>query len=320
MAKRKTVADNYILPLNISGLEGRMLRLPAQQKNHPEILFIYGQHSSIERWWGLALELNKMGAVTMPDLPGLGGMTPLYKIGRQPDIDSMADYLATFVKMRYRNKRMVIAGMSLGFVIVTRMLQKYPELAKKVDFVVSIVGFAHHEDFIFSRRRIRIYRRASKLLSRKWPSRIFRYTALQPFFLNLAYHHTRNAKEKFAGISGDEFRRTMDMEIKLWHSNDIRTQFKHNVEMFELDNTTKHIDLPVHHVASRKDRYFDNTRVEEHMRRIFPYYKIYFMRSHNHAPTIIATPKDAAPFIPNSLREFFATSYPAKRRNSKGKV
>ncbi|HVX58130.1 MAG TPA: alpha/beta hydrolase, partial [Candidatus Saccharimonadales bacterium] len=202
-----------------------------------------------------------------------------------------------------RNKKVSIMAMSLGFVIATRMLQKYPELVKKVDFLVSIVGFAHHDDFVFSKRRVRIYKMGSWFFSRRIPALFFRYVVLHPYFLNRAYHKTRNAREKFADISGDEFRRTMEMEIKLWHSNDVRTQFRHNVEMFNLDNTKMRIDLPVYHVASRHDRYFDNVRVEEHMRRVFKDFNIYFMKSHNHAPTIIATAKDAAPFVPKALRQ-----------------
>lgn len=283
-----------------------MLRLPAPKKSHKEILFIYGQHSSLERWWGLALELNKVGAVTMPDLPGFGGMMPLDKIGRKPTIDNLADYLAAFVKLKYRNKKVTIFGMSLGFVIVTRMLDRYPELVKKVEVLVSVVGFTHGRDFIFSKKRILIYKAGTWLFSRKLPAIIFRYTALQPYVLNLAYHHTRNAKEKFADISGDEFRRTMDMEIELWHINDIRTQFMNNVEMFKLDNTKTRINLPVYHVASRKDRYFDNVRVEEHMRRIFTDFSIFYIKSDNHAPTIVATAKEAAPFVPAPLRRIIS--------------
>lgn len=302
MPKKELRAEDFIVPLDINGLQGRMLRLPAPVGIDREVLFIYGQHSSLERWWGLATELNKVGALTMPDLPGLGGMTSLYKIGRQPDIDAMADYLAAFVKLKYRNKKVTIMAMSLGFVIVTRMLQKYPELAKKVEHLVSVVGFAHYDDFIFSKRRVRIYKLASRFFSRRLPALFFRYVVLHPYFLKKAYHKTRNAKEKFADISGDEFRRTMEMEIKLWHTNDVRTQFRHNVEMFKVDNTKVQLNMPVYHVASRHDRYFDNVRVEEHMRRIFTDFKIYYMRSHNHAPTIIANAKDAAPFIPKALR------------------
>jgi pimeloyl-ACP methyl ester carboxylesterase len=306
MNKKTPEPADFIVPLRINGLNGRMLSLPANSKTSKEILFIYGQHSSLERWWGIALEMNKLGRVTVPDLPGLGGMTPLYKIGKDATIDNMADYLATFIKLKYRNKKVTIASMSLGFVIVTRMLQKYPELTKKVEFLVSIVGFAHYEDFIFSGGRMVFYKAAARIFARKWPARLFRYTALQPPVLNLVYHRTRNAKEKFSEIAGDEFKRTMDTEVGLWHMNDTRTQFKHYLEMFYLDNTKVPVDLPVYHVAAKKDRYFNNLKVEEHMRRIFTDFIIFYTKAPNHAPTVIATAKEAGPFFPESLRKLIA--------------
>jgi pimeloyl-ACP methyl ester carboxylesterase len=303
MTKASQKPDDFIVPIEINGLEGRMLRLPAKSRGpKQEILFIYGQHSSLERWWGLAEELNKLGAVTMPDLPGLGGMTSLYRINQEPNLDNMADYLAAFIKLRYKNKKVTIVAMSLGFVVVTRMLQLHPEMTKKVAKLVSIVGFAHKDDFIFPSWQERFYRLASRFFSRKWPARIFRNTALRPAVIRLIYHRTQNAKEKFIGMSGDEFRRTMDMEIALWHMNDIRTQFKHYLEMFHLDNTKIRVDLPVHHVAARQDRYFNNVKVEEHMRRVFNGFEVYYSEAPNHAPTIIASAKEAAPFIPSDLK------------------
>jgi pimeloyl-ACP methyl ester carboxylesterase len=298
--------EDFIVSLNINGLEGRMMRLPAKKRTKREFLFLYGSHSSLERWWGLAEQLSNFGNVIMPDFPGLGGMTPLYKIGRQPDIDSLADYLAAFIKLKYRNKKVSIVGMSLGFVIATRMLQRYPDLTKKVEVLVSIVGFAHREDLIFSKRKLFIYKNASRVFSRKWPSFLFRHIALNPFFIKLVYHRTVNAKEKFVGLSGDEFRRTMEMEIGLWHSNDIRTQFKNYLEMFSLDNTHIQVNLPVYHVAAKKDRYFNNVRVEEHMRRIFNDFEIFYSAAPNHAPTVIATAKEAEAFIPPLLRRILA--------------
>jgi pimeloyl-ACP methyl ester carboxylesterase len=294
--------DEFIVPLNINGLEGRMLRLPAQKKNQREILFIYGSHSSLERWWGLCLELNKLGALTMPDLPGLGGMTSLYKIGKSATVDDMADYMAAFIKLKYKNKKVTIAAMSLGFVIVTRMLQRYPEMAKKVDILISIVGFAHHDDLTFSSKRLFIYRNGSRIFARKWPARVFRYTVLQPFFIRQAYHRTINAKEKFENVSGENFNQMMDIEIGLWHMNDVRTQFKNYLEMFALDNTKIPIALPVYHVAVKKDRYFNNVKVEEHMRRVFTDFQIFYTKVPSHAPTVIATAKEAAPFMPPSLK------------------
>ncbi|HET9722172.1 MAG TPA: alpha/beta hydrolase [Candidatus Saccharimonadales bacterium] len=294
--------DDFIVPLNMNGLEGRMLKLPAKQKNKSEILFIYGQHSSLERWWGLGQVFNQYGAVTMPDLPGFGGMTSLYKIGKDASVDNLADYLAAFFKLKYRRKRVTIAGMSLGFVVVTRMLQKYPELTKNIDGLIAIVGFAHHDDFIFSRGRARFYRMVSAFFARKWPAAFFQGIFLQPFYLRRAYKHSRFAKEKLSKLSGDEFKRTMDMEIQLWRINDLRTQMKTNNEMFKLDNTKILIDLPVWHVASKKDRYFNNARAEEHLRQIFKDYQIMYTKDPNHAPTIIADVKAAAPFVPPELR------------------
>lgn len=307
MPKTSGEAVDFIVPLNMNGLEGRMLRLPAKRKNQPEILFIYGQHSTLERWWGLALELNKLGAVTMPDLPGLGGMTPLYKIGQTPNIDNMADYLAAFIKLKFGKKKVTVVAMSFGFVLITRMLQKYPELTKKVDVLVSIVGFTHYNDFKFTGRRVTLYRAASVILSRKWLSLIFRYTALQPFVLRAVYHRTNNAKEKFRHMGDEQFKQTMDAEIHLWRVNDIRTQFKHYLEMFSLDNTKTHINLPVFHVAAKSDRYFNNVMVEEHMRRVFTDFEFFYSDAPNHAPTIIATAKEAASFLPPGLRNKFKT-------------
>ena len=85
---------------------------------------LYGHHSSLERVYGLAEDMSQYGNVTIPDYPGFGGMDSFYKIGMKPTLDNLADYLATFVKLRYRGKKVTIVGMSLGFVIATRMLQR----------------------------------------------------------------------------------------------------------------------------------------------------------------------------------------------------
>src|SRR5690606_17925654 len=114
----------------------------------------YGRHSSIERVYGLAQALNNYGAVTVPDLPGFGGMDSFYKINEKPDIDTMADYLASVIKLRYARRRVILAGVSYGFAVITRMLQRYPDIAKKSDMLVGWAGFAHHEDFRFSKRRM----------------------------------------------------------------------------------------------------------------------------------------------------------------------
>lgn len=298
-------AADYVAPLNINGLEGRMLHMPAPKgiTTQTEILFIYGHHSSLERWWGLIQALNRYGAVTVPDLPGFGGMDSFYKIGKKPTVDAMADYLAAFIKLRYKRKKIVLIGLSFGFIVVTRMLQRYPELTKKVILLVSIVGFAHKDDFMFTKPRMLAYRGATKFMSNRVGSTIFRYTALQPFVLRHAYGRTHNAKHKFAQATDvEEALQLMEVEIGLWHGNDVQTWFYTTNEFFKLDNCTKRVDLPLLHVSSAADHFFDNNLVEQHMRVIFTGYEGIEIDMKTHAPSVIATEAEAAVLIPSKLR------------------
>src|SRR3982751_3045218 len=96
---------DYIRPLEMNGLTGRMLHMPAPKNKKRDILLIYGHHSCLERMYGVAEDLNQYGAVTMPDLPGFGGMDSFYKIGMEPTLDNLADYLAAFIKLRYKGKK-----------------------------------------------------------------------------------------------------------------------------------------------------------------------------------------------------------------------
>lgn len=303
MGKKKTATPaDYIYPLNMNRLRGRMLRMPAPHGRNREILFVYGHHSSLERWWGAVQELNRYGAVTVPDLPGFGGMDSFYKIGEKPTLDNFADYLAAFIKLRYKRRRVTIIGLSFGFVVATRMLQRYPDLAKKVDLFISVVGFAHHDDFSWSRSRTLFYRNAAKLLTYRAPNFLFRTIALSPFVLRRVYSRMHNARHKFAGADEAQRKLFMDFEVYLWHCNDLRTQAMSIVEFFKLDNCRRQIDLPVWHISVSGDQYFDAHRVEQHMRVIFKDYHHVPAKMDLHAPSVIAEAKDIAPLIPQRIR------------------
>lgn len=301
--KQEQKPSDFITPLYINGLQGRMLHLPAPQGKQREILFVYGHHSSLERWWGVVQDLNQYGAVTMPDLPGFGGMESLYKIGKKPDIDTLADYLAAFVKLRFNRKRVTIAGLSFGFVVVTRMLQRYPELTKKVDMLVSVVGFAHKDDFTFSKNRYKFYRYGTALFSHLLPAIFFRNVLLHPLVIRTIYGKTHNAKQKFRNVRREDVKGLMDFEVHLWHANDVRTHMFTSNEFLKLDNCKQQIKLPVWHISVNADRYFDNNVVEQHMRVIFTDYFEAKSTMDSHAPSVIADMKTAAPLIPKKLRK-----------------
>jgi pimeloyl-ACP methyl ester carboxylesterase len=197
--------------------------------------------------------------------------------------------------------------LSFGFLVATRMLQRYPELTKKVDFLVSAVGFSHYDDFVFSTTRRRSYIAGSKLIAHRPTALLFRYTALQPWTLRKMYHKTFNAKKKFAGANQETAQRLMDMEIILWHANDVRTHFYTTVQMLTVNNCGKRVDLPVWHVGAGVDQYFDHHMVEQHMRVIFTDFNEARNKSDRHAPSVIADAREASQFIPTSLARALGT-------------
>ncbi len=302
MAKTAKKPADYILPLYMNGLSGRMLRMAPPKNKKKEILFIYGHHASLERYFGVAELLNKYGGVTVPDFPGFGGMDPFYKIGEKPSIDNLADYLAAFIKLRYRNKRFVIAGYSLGVVIVTRMLQKYPQLSKKVEMVVSIAGFTHRSDFSFSKKRYWIYRVGSQFFSFRLPAAFFNHLILRPLYIRYIYRHLFNAKQKFKGREGDDLARAIEMEVSLWCNNDTRTYMATGHMMFTLDLPSGgHTGLPVYHASVVGDHYFKNIEVEQHMRMIYQDFIEAKIKTPAHAMSIVATAEDAKPYVPEKF-------------------
>lgn len=299
-------ANDHIVSLNINGLNGRMLRAPSRTKKKREILLVYGHHSSIERMSGFVEDLTRYGNVTLPDLPGFGGMESFYKIGEKPTLDNLADYLAAFIKLRYKRKRITILGMSMGFLVTTRMLQKYPELVKKIDLLVSVVGFAHKDDFILPKRIKWPLRVAASIGSRKYPALFLKTFILRGPVIRGCYALVANNHSKLKDADAAEKKRRVDFEVGLWKSNDIRTYMDTTITMLSANVCDIQVPLAVHHVAVDVDRYFDNHRVEQHLAVI--YHSVYVINSafKAHAPTVVANAKEAAPFIPPQLRRLLS--------------
>lgn len=257
--------------------------------------------------YSVAQVINDYAGVTLPDLPGFGGMDGFYKIGEKPDLDTMADYLATIVKLRFKNRRFTIAGISYGFVVVTRMLQRYPELAKKVDVLLSVVGFSHYEDFVFSPTRFFMYKNSARFFSLPLTSTFFRNIVLHPFVLRSAYSKTHNAKHKFDGLDEAETKTLTEFEIHLWRINDLRTYMATSVSFLTVDNCRARVDLPVTHIGVKMDNYFDNDIVEQHMRVIFSDFTYIAAPVEKHMPNVIAGKKEAAKIFPTRVRKMLAS-------------
>jgi pimeloyl-ACP methyl ester carboxylesterase len=303
MSKTDQDPSEYIVPLNMNGLQGRMLRIPAPKNRSREILLVYGHHALIERWWGLVQNLNEYGGVTMPDLPGFGGMDTFAKIGQKPSIDNYADYLAAFIKMRYRRQRITVVGISFGFVIVTRMLQRYPELAKKVNMLVSLVGFMHEDDLRFKPKTQRLFSAVSRFLATRPVSFIIRYGFLNKTVISKLYARMPAGKRRLIDMEPTDMDFMMDLEVRLWQQNDVRTHWITTSEFLRLDNCRARINLPVWHVGSKHDHYLDNHMVKEHMLVTFQDCHQLLMDAKAHTPSIVADKKELRIMLPRKLRQ-----------------
>lgn len=294
--------SEHISHIRLQGLNGRVLRIPGPKGNKSEVLFIYGHHSSIERWRGVAELVAQRASITMPDLPGFGGMDSLYKIGKTASFDNLADWLAEFVRKTYQDRKVTIVGMSLGFVIITRMLQRRPELTERVEKLVSLFGFADSSDFKMKSRSKFLASVGSWFFSLPMTSDLYRLVLLHPAILRTGYDKTPNAKQKFIGLTAEQRRENMDFEIELWRANDLRTHMHTAYEFLTFHMQDAKVDLPVHHIAVHNDRYFDNKSVEKHFRQIFSDYKLLVeLKGGTHAPTAVRTAEDAGTIIPREL-------------------
>lgn len=304
MAKKKIIHPaDYVVPLNINGMQGRMLAMPGPKNKKREILMVAGHHTSLERLSGVVQQLSRYGGVTSPDLPGFGGMDSFYKIGKQPTLDNLADYLAAVVRLRYKNRRrFVVVGVSFGFIVVTRMLQKYPEIASRVDFAVSLVGLVHHEDFALKRRTLFELRMLTSFLQHRFPAWLMQNVGLRPTFIRATYNIAGKNNPKLLGYSQEEREELLNFEVDLWRMNDTRTHAFTSLIMFKLDLCNVAVDTPVYHVAVKGDRYFDNYRVEQHMKVIYSKFELIMSKMDAHVPTVVATAEEAAPFIPPKLK------------------
>lgn len=291
----------------IDGLPGRVLEIPSQHRPHTlPILLIYGHHSSLERMLSTARAFSEYGPVTIPDLPGFGGMPSLTTIKKAPTIDNLADYLADFIRWRFpHGEPFILEGLSLGFVLAVRMLQRHPALAPQVRHLVSIVGFAHENDFRMDPRRRRRLARVAQAMARRPVAALFSGLILRKPFIAGTYHVRSRSHPKMKGYTWQERQDLIDFETILWKTNEVRTYFTTMSQMLRLDLTSKPLPMPVEHVAVANDQYFDNDRIAAHLGSIFTEVHVHKATLPNHAPTVLEDPSDAKALIPNSLTHIF---------------
>jgi pimeloyl-ACP methyl ester carboxylesterase len=298
MVKKLTKNINYVIPLNMNGLNGRMFKYSSKKEQPLDILFVYGHRSSLESCKGLIQLLCSLGNVTSPDLPGLGGMDSFYSIGKKPSLDNYAAYLASFMKMQHKRKKVVIVGLGYGFAVITRMLQRHPELQKNVKLVIAIKGYADDDDFKVAKFSRYEYLIITKIFSYRLSSFILQRVLLNRFMLKSAYSIIPIAKEK---LSLEKINKDLSSEINLWQINDVRTFMFSTNEIMMFSNCDLRVDLPLWHLVDSRDRLIDNSRAEQHLKVIYSDYR-HFKNNARIVP-IFSERKSVSAWISSSLKK-----------------
>lgn len=296
----------------MNGLRGRMLRMPAKNSTNHEILLLYGHNASIERMDTFAEIFSEFANVTLPDLPGIGGMESFYKIGEKPSIDTYADYLAAFVKLRYKRKKCTIIGVSFSVPIYVRMLQKYPELQDKFDYCVSLSGFVHKEDLKFEKYEAWFIKFASKTLSRKGVSYLVSKIALNNFILKkifgLNYINRKNKNQ-----NKETVKRKAELDASIWSVNDFRTMMYTYNEMFNLDLCDLPIKTKFLNLTSEGDYYLHKNIVDQHLQIIFKNFINIESLKMLHFPKVGASIEDVNDYLPDQLLAILKNSKGVKK-------
>lgn len=291
-----------IEPLSINGLNGRVLRLAGSGKE--KIILIYGVHSSLERMSSTAEFLSDYGPVIMPDLPGIGGMSSFYSIGLTPSLDNYADYLYTFLKISKLDKQLTVVAMSFGFLVVTRMLQKYPQVQQWTDVVISFVGFGRDSDFKNLEAKRRWYIPISRIFSTKAGGWFIQNIIFNPVGLRLmfAVFRTFNPKYKHAMVNNPEA--SQRMELDLWQSNDARTRFAIYKQLFNFDlvKGSKLIDVSLHDLTTATDQYLDPRHVTVTLRKLYQPVTSSRANLALHAPSIIGNKAEVTAIFSDEVK------------------
>ncbi len=300
MSKKYANPMDFIFPLNINGLEGRFLYIAAQSRNiKSNILLIYDLNSNLEKWWGLAVALSKYSNVTIVDLPGLGGMDSLYKIGRKPSIDNLANYLGTFIKLRYKRKKLIIMAIGVGVPIVTRLLQIDKSFQNKITNLISLNGYAHHDDFNLSSDQKFVQRMLYGVLSLRFISFVFCKICFNKTVLS--YRINEQSVRKIKSNLDDQF--VKNFMIDLMHENDTRTRFYLKKKILLLDNCNIRLNTPFYHVSNGfKQNNLIQNHLEQHFKIIFRNYNYLPVKDLRTVPFIVNDPKIAIKLIPPKLR------------------
>lgn len=294
--KLRGLAAPMISPLTVQGMRGRKMVHPSRKPGAGRtIVFVYGIHGSLERFYGVINFLARFGEVVVPDLPGFGGMETFYKIGKQPTLDNYGDYVAEFLQQELPEGRITLIGLSYGFVVITRMLVRHPELHGRVDLVVSAMGLADGRDLNMKPPLRWAVETLLALGQVRALARTIQYFATRRWMLRLMYSGNN---PKMKALPPKERPGLIAFESYLWRCNDMQTYCVAMKELFSLRQTNSEVPLTVHHIETEHDHWLNTDAAEEHIDAIYKKVVVHDSKLIHHGGVAYAEESEAEQIIP----------------------
>jgi len=290
-----------ISPLEVDGLRGRMLVHPSRRKDGGgrTMVFVYGIHGSLERFYGVIHFLARFGPVVVPDLPGFGGMEPFYAARRKPDLDAYGDYLAGFIHQELPEGKLTLVGLSYGFIVITRMLQRHAEVRPRVTMILSVMGLAMGRDLALAPAVIRLGTVMFAVGRRRPFCRLAQYVMTRPWVLKLSYGANH---PKMLALEPDERPDFIAFEAYLWQCNDMRTYCACLEELFQLHETGPRVPLAVQHIATADDHWLKVKTAERHIRAQYAEVVVHVSKLRHHGGTAYTDETEPGVMIPMSVQ------------------
>ena len=160
----------------------------------------------------------------------------------------------------------------------------------------------HADDFVFQPSNQKAMRLFSGFFGLRPVAWLIRHAALSGPVIRTVYAKLPAGKRRLSSMDPIEAREMLDYDVMLWQTNDVATHWRTTSEFLGLDNCQVKINLPVWHVGSRNDHYFDNHIIEQHMLVVFSECHMALISTKAHTPSVLADKTELGVLLPPKLR------------------
>jgi hypothetical protein len=217
-------------------------------------------------------------------------MDSFRRVGRKGTIEDYAEYLASFVQLRFKRRRVTIIAIGSGLAMVVRMCQRYPEIAKKVDQIVSVGGWLHHDDWLADKQSQAVAAILAKMLAAPVIGRLAGAYWLRAGLFNLL-HQAGEALYQLCSLDPLLAGPTSLPAAERYRQPDAAAQWRLVAEGLQLDACQKRLAIPAYCLVDRLPLLVNNQVAEQHFRVVFEAPTFQVVGFSQLAATELLTPK-----------------------------